>query len=523
MSLTARPIVLIVLDGFGIAPPDNANAITLAHTPFITSLFNTYPSMLLEASGLNVGLPRAEVGNSEVGHLTIGSGILRYQSLPRIDRSIEDGEFAKLPELEKIRERVAKGGKLHLVGLIGNGGVHSSQQHLRAMIDWTKSVKIWKQTFLHAFLDGRDTAKDTGMIFLKDVMSYMKDEGHLATIGGRYWGMDRNMNWDRIQKAYDAMVFGKADVLCQDPVQQVQASYDQKVYDEEMSPFVLTDKAGAPIATIDEGDTVLYFNFRADRGRQLTEALVEKEFPFFERKPFTNLSVTTFVEYKKGMPVDVLYPPEIVTNPMSKIFSDHGLRQLHIAETEKYAHVTFFLNGMQEKPYPGEDRILVPSPAVPSYDMQPEMSGFEVTQKVVEAIESGLHDFIVINYANPDMVGHTGSLEACVKAVEATDQCLSRVVTAATSKGGTVFIVGDHGNAEMLINPITGEADKEHNFSPVPFIIVGNEHKGKRNSGVIDNDPSMLQPVGILADVAPTILSLAGLPIPPEMTGTRLF
>lgn len=524
MPLTARPIVLIVLDGFGIAPPDNANAISLAKKPYFDSLLANYPSMLLEASGLNVGLPRNEVGNSEVGHVTIGSGILRYQSLPRIDRSIEDGSFQELEPLKKIKEKLKKGtGKLHLMGLIGNGGVHASEKHLQALIDWAKESKIWKNTYIHAFLDGRDTAKDTGAIFLKELMDYCKDPGKIATIGGRYYGMDRNLNWDRIKKAYDAIVNGTSESTCTDPLTCLKDSYAKNVYDEEAVPTVVTKKDGSPIATIDDSDCVIYFNFRADRGRQMTEALVEPEFKEFERKIFQDLTVVTFAEYKKGLPVDVLFPPELVHNPIAKVFSDNGMKQLHIAETEKYAHVTFFLNGLQESPFPGEDRILIPSPAVTSYDQQPEMSGFTVTQKVLEAIESGMHDFIAINYANPDMVGHTGSLEASVKAVEATDQCLSRVVSAATAKGGLVFIVGDHGNAEILVNPVTGDPDKEHNFSPVPFIIIGNQHKGRGNPGIINGDPSILQPVGLLSDVAPTLLSLSGLSLAPEMTGTKLY
>jgi 2,3-bisphosphoglycerate-independent phosphoglycerate mutase len=429
-----------------------------------------------------------------------------------------------LPALVKIKEKVLKGsGKLHLVGLIGNGGVHSSQEHLHALIDWAKKEKIWKKTYIHGFLDGRDTSKDTGLRFINELVTYMKDDQKIASFGGRYWGMDRNLNWDRIKKAYDAMVFGSSDQMTEDVSSYIQMSYAQKVYDEEMPPVIVRKKDGSPIATIDDGDAVIYFNFRADRGRQLTEAFVETVFGGFERKPFSNLTVATFVEYKKGLPVDVLFPPELAHEPIAKVFSDLGLKQLHIAETEKYAHVTFFMNGMRERPFLGEDRILVPSPAVVSYDERPEMSGFEVTQKVLSAIESGMHDFIVINYANPDMVGHTGNLQACVKAIEATDTCLAQVVSSAMNKGGMVFIVGDHGNAEIMVNPATREIDKEHNFSPVPFVIASNKFKGMKNTAIIDNDPSMLQPVGILADVAPTILSLAGLPTPSEMTGTKLF
>lgn len=428
-----------------------------------------------------------------------------------------------MPVMKKIVENIGKTGKLHLVGLIGNGGVHSSEKHLAALIEFARKEKIWPRTYIHAFLDGRDTAKDVGTIFLKELMALCKDAGKIATVGGRFYGMDRNLNWDRIKKAYDAIVFGKADTLATDPMKAVQDSYAANVFDEQLVPFVCTKKDGTPIATVDDGDAVLYFNFRADRGRQLTEALVEPDFKEFDRKPFTNLHVTTFAEYKKGMPVDVVFPPEIITNPIAKIVSDAGLKQLHIAETEKYAHVTFFLNGMQEKPFPGEDRILVPSPAVTSYDTQPAMSGFEVTQKIVDAIENGMHDFIAINFANPDMVGHTGNLDASIKAIEAVDQCLSRVVSAATEKGGLVFVVSDHGNAEILINPVTGEPDKEHNFSPIPFIIVGNQYKGRANPMIVDNDLSLLQPVGLLSDIAPTICSLSGLPLAPEMTGTKLY
>ncbi len=401
--------------------------------------------------------------------------------------------------------------------------MHSSEKHLAAIIEFARKEKILPRTYIHAFLDGRDTAKDVGTVFLKDLIGLTKDATRIATVGGRFYGMDRNLNWDRVKKAYDAIVFGKSEKMTTDPMKAIQESYAAKVYDEQVLPFVCTKKDGSPIATVDDGDAVLYFNFRADRGRELTEALVEPEFKEFERKPFTNLLVTTFTEYKKGMPVDVVFPPEVMANPIAKIVSDAGLKQLHIAETEKYAHVTFFLNGMQEKAFPGEDRILIPSPNVMSYDERPEMSAFEVTQKVVDAIESGMHDFIAINFANPDMVGHTGNLQACIKAVEAADACLSRVVSAAVTKGGMVFIVGDHGNAEVLINPVTKEPDKEHNFSPVPFMIIGNTLKGRGNPMVESGDLSFLQPVGLLSDVAPTICSLAGLPIAPEMTGTRLY
>jgi len=523
MGLTARPIVLLILDGFGISPPDSANAIACARKPYFDSLVSSYPSMLIEASGLAVGLPRTEFGNSEVGHMAIGSGILRYQSLPRIDRAIETGDLFSLPVMRKIIEKIGTAGKLHLVGLIGNGGVHSSQKHLAALIEFARKEKILPRTYIHAFLDGRDTAKDVGIVFLKDLLGELKEPGRIATVGGRFYGMDRNLNWDRVKKAYDAMVFGRSDVMAADPIKALQDSYAANVFDEQVMPYVCVQKDGTPIATIDDGDAILYFNFRADRARQLTEALVVPDFNEFERKPLHDILMTTFAEYKKGLPVDVVFPPEIIDNPIARIVSDAGLKQLHVAETEKYAHVTFFLNGMQEKPFPGEDRMLVPSPSVASYDERPEMSAFAVTEKILGAIESGMHDFIAINYANPDMVGHTGNLAASIQAIEATDQCLARVIPAALAKGGLVFVVSDHGNAEILVNPVTGEPDKEHNFSPVPFLIIGNQYKGRSNPMVMDADLSMLEPVGLLSDVAPTICSLSGLPLASEMTGTRLY
>jgi 2,3-bisphosphoglycerate-independent phosphoglycerate mutase len=526
MPSSKRPLALIVLDGFGIAPPSPTNAVSVAHKPFFDSLLARYPSMLLQASGMNVGLPQGEVGNSEVGHTTIGSGILRYQSLPRIDKAIEDKTFFDMPLLLDAAKRVRESGKkLHLVGLIGNGGVHASQTHLLALLQFCHQQKISAQTFLHTFTDGRDTAKDIGAQFMEDVLVACKKmkTGGVASVGGRFFGMDRNRNWDRMQKAYDAIVFGQSASLFRDPMEAIRASYAKQVFDEEMKPVVMTDKKGQPLATIEDGDTIIMFNFRADRARELAQALVTKNFKHLNVKPFSDLKVLTFTEYEKGLPVDVLFPTEIVANPLAKIISDQGLSQLHIAETEKYAHVTFFLNGMTEQAFPGEERILVPSPSIPSYDQKPEMSAFEVTDHLLKSLTLGSHDFYAINYANPDMVGHTGNLPATVKAVEAVDHCLSKIIPEILKHDGVACILADHGNAEELVNPITGAVDKEHNMYPVPFVIVGNAYDGKSNPDLASMDLSLIPPVGILSDVAPTMLALAGLPLAPEMTGTCLI
>ncbi|HBK35260.1 phosphoglycerate mutase (2,3-diphosphoglycerate-independent) [Candidatus Uhrbacteria bacterium RIFOXYA2_FULL_40_9] len=521
-----KPIVLMVLDGFGIAPPSPTNAVSVAKKPFFDSLIKTYPTMLLQASGLNVGLPQGEVGNSEVGHLTIGSGILRYQSLPRINKSIEDGTFFEEPVLLEMAKRVKQSGKkLHLIGLIGNGGVHSFQEHLNALLQFSKQQKIGKQTFIHAFVDGRDTAKDVGAQFMEELLKMCKKlkAGQVATVGGRSFGMDRNGQWDRIQKAYQAIVLGESQKKHRDAVMAIQESYQQTIFDEEMEPVVLVDRKDHPIATVEEGDTLLYFNFRADRARELTQAIVLPDFTEFDRPQFTDLLMVTFTEYEKNLPVKVLFPVETTPNPLAKIFAESGRKQLHIAETEKYAHVTFFLNGMQEKAFVGEQRILIPSPSVPSYDQKPEMSALEVTNQVVSALQKDVFDFIAMNYANPDMVGHTGNLEATIKAVEAVDRCLARVIPEVLKKDGMVFVMADHGNAEELVNPITGEVDKEHNNYPAPFIAIGNKYAGQVNPEILQNDLSLITPVGILADVAPTILTAAGLPLAPEMTGINLL
>jgi len=521
-----KPTALIILDGFGIAPPSDPNAIWTAQTPFIDSLINTYPTHLLHASGIEVGLPKGEVGNSEVGHLTIGSGILRYQSLPRIDMSIESGEFFENDKLAAVKDHLKQTkGKLHILGLIGNGGVHSHQRHLEALLEWTRKNKLHKKAFIHAFLDGRDTKKDLGAQFMQGLLETCKKQkiAGIASICGRKLAMDRNNNWDRIQKAYNAIALGSSEHKHQDALEAIQSFYAQEIFDEEMEPIVITDKGGDPTATFAEGDAIIFFNFRADRARQLTQVIADKTFDKFKRQLTQNLHVLTFTEYSKELPVNVIFDPELVTNPLAKVVSDAGLKQLHIAETEKYAHVTFFMNGMIEKPFPGEDRELIPSPSVSSYDEKPEMSVAEVTKKILESLNSQKHNFYIINFANPDMVGHTGNLEASRKAVEAADTALKQVVDRIIELGGNAFVVGDHGNAEELLHPVTGRVDKEHNNYPVPFILIGEQFKELRNAEVTHDNLHLQSPIGILADVAPTVLQSAGLSIPEEMTGTPLI
>lgn len=521
-----KPVALIILDGFGIAPPSNSNAVWTAQTPFIDSLINTYPTHLLYASGINVGLPEGEVGNSEVGHLTIGSGILRYQSLPRIDQAIETGAFFELEKLTAIKNHLQKtNGKLHVIGLIGNGGVHSHSRHLDAVLEWSRKNKLNKKTFIHAFLDGRDTQKDLGSQFLAELLTTCEKQkiAGLASVCGRKLAMDRNNNWDRIQKAYNAIALGQAPTITQNPIDAIQASYASQIFDEELEPIVVSDKKGSPLAIFEKGDAIIFFNFRADRARELTHAIVDVEFDKFNRVQPENLHVLTFTEYEKGLPVNVLFDPELITNPLAKVVSDAGLKQLHIAETEKYAHVTFFMNGMIENPFALEDRELIPSPSVASYDAQPEMSAQLVTDKILESLQSQKHDFYIINYANPDMVGHTGNLEASRKAVEATDSALKQVIEKIIELDGSAFIVGDHGNAEELVHPITGQIDKEHNNYPVPFIMIAEHLKASRNPEVTHENLHLQPPIGILADVAPTVLKSAGLSIPDEMTGVALI
>ena len=501
--MNKTPTTLIIMDGFGLANASDDNAVSLAQTPVLDRLFREYANTTLSASGLDVGLPDGQMGNSEVGHTNIGGGRVVFQDLPRISRAIDDGSFFKNDAYNKAMDNCLKNGSsLHLYGLLSDGGVHSHIQHLFALLQMAKDKGLEK-VYVHCFLDGRDVSPTSGKGFVQELCDKCAEigVGKIATVMGRYYAMDRDKRWERVQMAYDAMVYGEG-VHNADPVDAVARSYANGVTDEFVEP-VVCDSEG----TIGDNDSVIFFNFRPDRAREITRAIVDPEFDGFQREFFP----TTYVcntEYDASMPnVLVAWPRVAVKNGLGEYLSSMGMTQLRIAETEKYAHVTFFFNGGVEKQYPGEDRVLVPSPKVATYDLQPEMSAFEVCDKCVERIESGAYDVIILNFANCDMVGHTGVLEAAVKAVETVDTCVGKVVDATLKMGGIAMITADHGNAEDMKQE-DGSPMTAHTTNPVPFILCGAGSELR---------------TGRLADIAPTILDVLGLACPPEMDGRTLI
>ena len=501
-----QPVILIILDGFGIAPDSQGNAIALAKTPVTDRLWREVPHTRLSASGEDVGLPAGQMGNSEVGHTNIGAGRVVYQELSRITRAAQNGELEQNPALRQAVEHIrATGGSLHFMGLLSDGGVHSHNTHLYAMIRAARSLGAEK-IYVHAFLDGRDCPPKSGLGFVKELRQELSaiGAGTLATVCGRYYAMDRDNRWERVEKAYAAMVYGEGE-QAECPLCAMQNSYDKEVTDEFVVPTVV--KGAEPIS---EGDSVIFYNFRPDRAREITRTLVDPDFTGFERKKgFFPLCYVCMTQYDATMPnVEVAYKPESLVNTFGEYISNKGLTQLRIAETEKYAHVTFFFNGGVEKQYPGEDRILVKSPAVATYDLQPEMSAYEVTDKMVEAVKSGKYDALILNYANCDMVGHTGVFEAAVKAVEAVDTCVGRVVEAVKEMGGCVLLTADHGNADKMVDE-DGTPFTAHTTNPVPFCVI--------------NHPCQLREGGRLADIAPTMLKILGLEQPAEMTGESII
>lgn len=521
-----RPVVLLVLDGFGVAPDGDGNAITRAETPTFHMLTARYPSMTLRASGEEVGLGWGEMGNSEVGHLAIGAGRVYYQTLPKLTKAIASGSFMQNVALLKAIERVkVTGGTLHLLGILSSGKVHGFDEHCYALLKMAKEHGITKVA-VHAVLDGRDTLYNSGIDFVKNAIARMKEigVGELATMVGRFYAMDRDNRWDRIEKAYNAMVLGKADVMTEDAVEALELSYSREVYDEEFAPTVLTKK-GKPVATVSADDAVICWNFRPDRSREIAKAFVLPAFDSFPREYLKGLTFVTMTEYEGGLPVDVAFGPEKITNPLAEVLSNAGLVQLHIAETEKYAHVTFFLNGTREEPFPHEDRVLIPSPHIASYADQPAMSAVAVADRIVLEVKRGNYDVIIANFANPDMVAHSGNLKASIAAIEVADTCVGRVIDAVLAEDGVVLITADHGNAEEVLNLQTHDIDKEHSTNPVPFWIVGKQYEGKPSiAGDVPNgDLSLMPPCGMLADVAPTMLAILGIEQPEEMTGTALL
>ncbi len=526
MSKIPKPVVLMILDGWGIAPASRSNAITQAKTPTIDGLIKTYPAMTLQASGEAVGLSWGEIGNSEVGHLNLGSGKLVYQNLPRIDKSITDGSFFTNEKfLGAIEHAKKKKSKIHLIGLASSGGVHSSIEHLYALIELCSREKA-KEVYTHLILDGRDMPFNSGIDFVQKIKQKSEEYnlGQIASISGRFYAMDRDNHWERVVLAYNAMVKGESEAKFEDPLEAVKASYDKKVYDEEFVPTVITED-DKPVTKIEEGDSIIFFNFRADRAREITKAFVLPGFDKFPRDYLKEIDFVAMTEYEKDLPMEVAFPPEQIEEPLARVLSEAGLTQLHVAETEKYAHVTFFFNGGKEDQFKGEERILVPSARVASYAEKPEMSAKEITKKTIEAIMTDKYDFIVLNLANGDMVAHTGDLKASIKACEVVDSCVKKLIEVILGKDGVAFITADHGNAEELINMQSGKIDKEHSTYPVPLLVIGNQWEGKTGgvAEVPNSDLSLVQPSGILSDVAPTILKVMGIKQPKDMTGTPLI
>ncbi|MCF6466647.1 2,3-bisphosphoglycerate-independent phosphoglycerate mutase [Clostridium sp. Cult2] len=505
-----KPVMLIVLDGWGIGKQYEGNAIYLANTPNFDRLLEKYPNSRLEASGLAVGLPEGQMGNSEVGHLNIGSGRIIYQELTKITKSIKDGDYFKKKEfLEAIDNAKRNHSKLHIMGLVSDGGVHSHNTHLYALLELC-AKEGFKNVYIHAFLDGRDVPPTIGKQHLIELQNNIEKigVGEIATVSGRYYAMDRDKRWERTQLAYDAMVLGKGREN-ESPTDGVQKSYDEEIYDEFVIPMVITEK-GKPVATIDNGDSIIFFNFRPDRARQITRAIVDEDFDGFKRDKKVETFYVTMTQYDKTIEnVHIAFKTEKPDNTLGEYVSSLGLSQLRIAETEKYAHVTFFFNGGREEPYENEDRVLIPSPKVATYDLKPEMSAIEVKEEVLNRLNMDKYDLIILNFANPDMVGHTGVVEAAIKAVETVDSCLGEIIDLLLKKGGKALITADHGNAEKIINEKDNSPITAHTTNMVPLILVGEEDVKLRE--------------GILADLAPTLLDMMGLEKPKEMTGQSLI
>jgi 2,3-bisphosphoglycerate-independent phosphoglycerate mutase len=504
------PVVLIVLDGFGYSPKREGNPIALAHTPHFDDWYRKFPNTLIQASGEYVGLRGGQMGNSEVGHLNIGAGRIVRMDTSRIDHAIETGEFFQnLALIQAMEHANSRSSSLHLIGLVSHGGVHSSQEHLYALLRMAKERGV-PRVFVHAFLDGRDTAPDSGAGFVAELIEKLTEYniGQIASIVGRYYAMDRDMRWERTEQAYRLMRHGEGRPA-RDPVAAIRESYSEGVTDEFVKPIVIVDDNDRPVATVRDGDSVIFFNFRADRARQITRAFTEDDFTFFDRGPKPDIRFTCMTYYDRQFALPVAFGPEHHDRILADVFAEAGLKNLRIAETEKYAHVTFFFNGGVEPPFPGEERILIPSPKVATYDLKPEMSAYGITDEVVRQIASGRFDVVIMNYANADMVGHTGNMEATIKAIEVIDECIGRVVDATRSKQGTVMITADHGNAEQMIDPVTSQIFTAHTTNPVPLIVLTDKPRALRHGGS-------------LRDVAPTMLGILGLPKPEQMSGQDL-
>lgn len=507
--MTKAPVAIIILDGLGWRHEVMGNAVAQAKKPYFDHLLEKYPHSTLKASGLDVGLPEGQMGNSEVGHTNIGAGRIVYQSLTRIDKAIQDGDFQTNPVLSDAMDSTIKQqSNLHLFGLLSDGGVHSHINHLISLIKTAKEKGV-PNIYVHAFLDGRDVSPNSGINYVKQLEEAIKEigAGEIATISGRFYAMDRDKRWERVEKAYNAIAHGEGEKATS-ALEAVQTSYDNEKFDEFVLPTVI-EKDGKPVATLQDNDSIIFFNFRPDRAIQLSNAITDDEWEFFDRgQRAKNLKLVTMTMYNPSIKAEIAFPPVALKNVIGEVLSDKGLSQLRIAETEKYPHVTFFMNGGRNEEFPGENRILIPSPKVETYDLKPEMSAYEVTDALVADIEADKHDAIILNFANPDMVGHSGMLEPTIKAIEAVDENLGRVIDAITAKGGYAIIFADHGNADTMTTP-EGKPHTAHTTVPVPVIVT--------KEGVT------LREDGRLADIAPTMLDLLNIEKPVEMTGESLI
>jgi 2,3-bisphosphoglycerate-independent phosphoglycerate mutase len=514
--MSKQQVVLIILDGWGINKNLKQNPATLlADTPNYDKLIKKYSNIEINASGKDVGLPEGLMGNSEVGHLNIGAGRIVYQDISRIDKAIEEKTVEHNPKFQKLLKYLKQSGKnLHLMGLLSDGGVHTHIRHLFGFLDIFKQAGI-ENIYIHPFLDGRDTPPKSGIFFIKQLEQKLKHigVGKIASVMGRYYAMDRDNRWERVKKAYDALVFGRGEAYFKNAEEAVTESYNNSVTDEFMEPVVIVDDQNIPVAPISDEDAVLFFNFRGDRAREITRAFVDKDFNSFEKDNNLNVKFFCLKEYAKTIDASVIFEHIKLDNILSEVLSENNLKQLRIAETEKYAHVTFFFNGGVEKEYLGEDRVLIPSPKVATYDLQPEMSAFEVKDTVIEKIKQEKYDVIILNFANPDMVGHTGILPAAIKAVEVVDTCIGEVIDAVNQVNGVTFITSDHGNAEIMTDEKTGGSFTAHTTNKVPFICIDD----KKNR-ILTNRPDVK-----LADIAPTILDVLEIKQPDEMTGKSLL
>ena len=513
-----KPVILIVLDGWGIGEKDEGNAIFNANLPTIDKLNQYYPHTALQASGISVGLPWGEPGNSEVGHMTMGAGKVIYQSMPRITMAIQDKEFFKNPVfLKAIKNAKTNNSSIHIMGLLGRGTAHSSINHLYALLELMQQQKM-KKVFIHVFTDGRDSPPTSGVELIKELQIKINryGVGKIASICGRYFAMDRNNNWDRTQKSYNAMVKGIGNKT-EDPQQYLRESYKKEIFDEYIEPAVVYHNE-KPVGSIKDGDSVIFFNYREDRARQITKAFSVPSFSKFPVEPMKKLFFVAMTQYEANLPVEIAFPPIKIEGCLGKVLSEHNLKQLRIAETEKFAHVTYFFNGGKEKPFPGEDRIIVPSKNVSTFDKCPEMSAREITQKVLDNIKKDYYDFILINFANSDIVGHTGNEKAAIQAIETVDGCLEKIIKETLLKQGCLLITADHGNVEKMIDPKTGEKDTEHTTNPVPlwYVTTDNNYRNPQ-------EEKPLQVAGLLSDLAPTVLDILHIKEPDDMTGESLL